>query len=112
MSAADREQYDAWVAARLIDFHEHAGMGAFVWKSSYSLAAGGSARGVRGVERADADAFRGPWHTVRPYVTTEFREWIEEYNAPRLTFAEWQAEAIHARKRERERARDYLESAE
>lgn len=97
MSAADREQYDAYVQTRLQAFHDFAGFGAFVWRE--------------GVKRADEEAFRGPWHVVRPHVSSEFRVWIDEYFAPRLTFSEWQAEAIHSRRAESGRVRDYLDSA-
>ncbi|MCI2958235.1 hypothetical protein MN032_11050 [Agromyces atrinae] len=61
---------------------------------------------------AAEDVFSGPWHTVRPYVTTEFREWVDEYYARRLTFTEWQREARAARVAEAARVRDYVDSAE
>lgn len=105
MSAADRESFAGYVATRLDAFREHAGWSARVWDVD-ALARARRA----GLE--DADAFRGPWRTVRPYVSTDFRVWIEEYYAERLTYTEWQAAQIHARREESERQYAYMDSAE
>lgn len=105
MSAADRIAYAEYVAGRLRAFHVHAGDTARVWDYGKALAHG------RGTKRTDADAFKGPWRVVRPYVTTEFREWIDEHDAERLTFAEWQAVERAARAKRDAEEVEYIESA-
>jgi hypothetical protein len=55
--------------------------------------------------------FRGPWHVTRKYVTTEVRQFFEEFDNPRMTFTEWRAECIASRERERTRELDYLDSS-
>ena len=58
---------------------------------------------ARGKVVADTiEAWRGPWATVRPYVTTEFREAVEQGIVTRRTITEWAA--ANARIREQERA--------
>lgn len=43
-------------------------------------------------------AFSGPWHVIRPHLTTEFRQWVEEYEgSERLTFSQWRARGIAER---------------
>ena len=106
MSAADRQDYAGYVAARLVAFREHAGWSARVWDFGKLKAA------RKSLTREDGDSFKGPWRTVRPYVTTEFREWVDEYNAERLTFAEWLQVAREVRREQSQRERDYLESVE
>lgn len=103
----DRIEYAGYVARRLEEFWIHA-PGAFVWKESYSIAKGQ----VRARLKADSDVFVGPWHAVRPHVTTEFREWIDEYCEERLTFSEWQAAQRHERERERIAREEYEESGD
>lgn len=103
----DRAEYDAWVAAELDRVHTYgeAGNGFDVWDSSRLRAAGK-------VAPDEAEAYAGPWRHVRPYVTQEFRWWVEAYGQPRMTFAEWQARARAERRAEAMRQRDYLDSAD
>ncbi|MCZ4066450.1 hypothetical protein O1W71_02050 [Microbacterium sp. H37-C3] len=40
----------------------------------------------------DEYAYTGPWHIVRKHVTTEFRQWVEEFEASeRLTLTDYAA---------------------
>lgn len=106
MSADVRESYAGYVVMRLNAFREHAGDTARVWDFPKLVAA------RRSMRVDEADAFKGPWRNVRPYVTTEFREWVEEYNAERLTFSEWQRARMEEQRAEKSRQRDYMESVE
>ncbi|WP_136057258.1 hypothetical protein [Microbacterium sp. K24] len=52
---------------------------------------------TRGASSEEA-AFTGAWHVVRKLVTTEFRQWVEEYEATeRLTFSQWRERAKEER---------------
>lgn len=83
--SADIESWQGYLARMEEDFHEHAGPSP-IWRDGFT--------GGTSFERA----FVGPWHTVRRHVTTEFREWIEEYYVERVTLTEW----ISRRRAERE----------
>lgn len=104
MSTTDRETYAGYVASRLAAFTEHAGDTARVWDFD-------AMQRARRPFAEDADAFKGPWRDVRPYVTTEFREWIDEYSAERLTCSEWHAAQLDERRQLATRERAYLDSA-
>ena len=82
----DIESWHGYLARMEEEFYEHAGFAAQIWRMEF--------KGGTSFERA----FVGPWHTVRPWVTTEFREWIDEYDVERVTLTEW----IRRRRAERE----------
>lgn len=93
---ASRASVIAWqryVSGELARYAEHTGGTGRLWAQNPHAS--------RFVEKRRAGspeeyAFTGPWHIVRKYVTTEFRQWVEEFEATeRLTLAQ------HA---ERERA--------
>lgn len=96
----DREQYDAWVAGQLERFTAE---GQDVWDTAKLARAGMAAK-------HDSEAYRGPWRNVRPYVTEEFRLWVEDQKDQdrhvRWTFQEWQAAMRAERSRERSAAQD------
>lgn len=99
----DRAMYDAWVQAQLAQVYGYELSGFNVWDASLLARAGYDAR-------PDEDAYRGPWRSVRPYVTAEFREWIETGRGKRFTFTEWK-KAIRA-EREAERVAIATDPAE
>lgn len=92
----DRETWLGYVARMEEEFHEHAGYGAQVWRMSW--------QGLGDFERA----FRGPWTQIREYVTTEFREWIEEYDVERVTISEWRERQRAEREAEKNSFEDWL----
>lgn len=93
---ASRASIIAWqsyVTAELARFAEHTGGTGRLWAQTPHAARYVDKRRAGSPEEY---AFTGPWHIVRKYVTTEFRQWVEEFEATeRLTLAQ------HA---ERERA--------
>ena len=102
VEAADRIAYDGWIAGQLDQIHASASVdsnGFDVWDHGKLAAA-------RLPARDDADAYRGPWHTVRPYLTREALWWFEAEGMPRLTFGQWQDQARAARRAAREAASD------
>lgn len=105
IAAEDRAGFEMYVERMLAAFAEHTGTDGNVWAHHTS------ALQARNAGRADADVFAGAWHVVRPYVTQEFRQWVDEYYTPRLTFSQWQAVRRDERESVRSRERDYLESA-
>lgn len=90
---ADREEFAGYVTAQLEAFRQHAGVHSFVWDAAKLT----RARHLAPRDTSDAGAYVGAWHVVRAYVTTEFREWVEQYYANRQTFSEWRARAIAER---------------
>lgn len=102
---ADRQAFESYVDRMLTAYLEHTGAGGSVWAHHTA------ALQRRNAGRDTRDAFAGPWHTVRPYVTQEFRQWIDEYWTPRLTFAEFTALRREERQAERDREREWLDSA-
>lgn len=107
LAEIDRREFDAYCATMLAAFREHTGPGGNVWAHHTS------ALQKRNAGRDEFDVFAGAWHTVRPYVTQEFRQWIDEYDhEPRLTYSEFVAMRRYERERERSRERDYMESKE
>lgn len=101
----DRADYAAWIAGQLERIHNYGGAGFDVWDRSKLRRAGLSE------SREDAEAFRGPWRTVRPYATQEFLWWVEAQGEPRYTFSEWQARARAERDAEAHKVREWLDSA-
>lgn len=110
MSAADREEYAAWVDAELGRFREWTGGNGRTWDHAALEAAERRGRGPK--DQSESAAYRGPWHTVRPYVTGEFLDWVEGHYQPRKTLQEWQADRIADRRREAMRTLDYVESVD
>lgn len=105
---ADREAYLGYVTAELAKFREHAGVHSFVWDAEKLQ----RARRLAPMDTSDEGVFVGPWRVVRSYVTTEYREYVEQYYASRMTFSEWKARAVAERAAEAQRQSDYLDSAE
>lgn len=105
MSAQDRIDYDTYLAGQYAAWLEHTSGSGYIWDARALARAG------RDVPTA-LDAWRGPWRNVRPYVSTEFRQWVEEHFLDRVTFAEWQAQRIQERRETAETKRDYVESAD
>lgn len=80
--ATDREEYRAWVAGQVRYVEEHLRID--VWDSSALRRAGKRVQDT-------GDAWQGYWPTVRPYVTTEFREAVEQGVIRRMTLTDWRA---------------------
>lgn len=104
----DREQFAGYVSNELAKFRDHAGVHSFVWDAEKLS----RARRLAPMDTSDEGVFVGPWRVVRNYVTTEYREYVEQYFASRLTFTEWKARAIAERAAESQRQNDYLDSAD
>lgn len=105
MSTADRQAYDEHVALQYAAWLEHTGGVGYIWDEKALHRAGK-------VAPSALEAWAGPWRNVRPYVATEFRQWIEEHFLERVTFSEWQAVRIQERREAKESQRDYLESSD
>lgn len=104
---ADREEFAGYVTAQLEAFRKREGELTFVWDAAKLL----KARHLAPRDTSDEGAFVGAWHVVRAYVTTEFREWVEQYGARRLTFSEWKARAVAERAALANERADYEASA-
>jgi hypothetical protein len=107
MDDVDRIAYAGYIERMLTDFRLAHGENAHVWNNELLNT---SRRVPVTLDTSDRGAWRGPWHIARKWVSTEFRVWIDEYQIPRLTFTEWQAEAIATRQAEADREREYTES--
>ena len=96
MSAADVEAWRVYVAGELARFYAHCEGDAYVWQST---PAAERLRARLGRGDAGEAAFTGPWHVIRPHVTGEFRQWVEEYEATeRLTLSQWRAAQVAERR--------------
>lgn len=100
----DRADYRAWLERSYSDWLDHTGGTGYIWDEA-------ALHRARRETPTALDAWRGPWRTVRPYVTTEFRQWIEEHDTSRLTFAEWQTRAKAERAAQSQAVTDWQESA-
>lgn len=79
--------WQEYVTLELERFGEHTGGNGRVWDNTPRAVRKLAARRAGSPEEY---AFTGPWRTVRPYVTLEFRQWVEEYEGTdRLTLSEW-----------------------
>lgn len=96
--AADLEAWRGYLARLEAEYAEHTGENGRVWLESFT---GGSS-----FERA----FTGPWSHIRAHVTTEFRQWIEEYDVERLTLSQWVVRQRADREKERLEYLDWLDS--
>lgn len=101
---ADVEAWETYVRGEVAKFYDHCDGVTYIWAHT--------AAADRMVARLGGDselaAFSGPWHVVRKHMTTEFVQWVDEYEGTeRLTFSQWRE------RRAAERAEvAYLESAE
>lgn len=93
----DVETWQGYVSAMESAYAAHTEGNGRVWLESFK---GGSS-----FERA----FVGPWHTVRAHVTTEFRQWLEEYGIERVTLTRWIQRARAERAREAEETGGWVE---
>lgn len=104
MSRADVAVWETYVRGELERFYAHCEGVTYIWAHTPAAERLVSRLGGDG----ELSAFKGPWHVIRGHVTSEFRQWVEEYEATeRLTFSEWQARAVTERQEVA-----YLESAE
>lgn len=88
VTPTDRADWERWVASQ-VEMVEH-GMRIDVWDHA--------ARTRAGLLPAwTGDAWRGPWWTVRPYVTTEFREAVEQGFIVRQTVTQYARAQVQAR---------------
>jgi hypothetical protein len=118
MSRADRTLWEEYVRDEAQRFYAHCEGVTFIWANGpaadklVAKLGDGTRTMVRftdefGRERtqweyaggdSELAAFSGPWHVVRKHVTTEFRQWVEEYDGTkRLTLSQWRAEQIAER---------------
>ena len=98
MSKHDEQEWSAYVLRELDHFYAVSGGGTYIWANTPGAHRALSRRGVTSTGAgAELAAFRGPWLVVRPLVTREFRQWVEEDEGTRrLTpaqFVESQREA-------------------
>lgn len=96
--------YDAWatyVAGECERFYAHTEGVTYIFANTPKAARYLARCEARGTSSEQA-AFTGAWHVVRGLVTTEFRQWVEEYEGTeRVTFSEW-----------RERSKDERDAVE
>ncbi|WP_100813031.1 hypothetical protein [Microbacterium lacus] len=112
-SAADLESWRGYLARQESRFYDACGGGTYIWDRAAVDRATRRGKTFRGLDIEGA--YTGPWHTVRPYVTAEFREWVESDSRgdqiERLTLSEW----VERERVERERVegeRGHLETAD
>jgi hypothetical protein len=100
--AADREAYALWVAGQLdrVAAYGAEGNGINVWNHD-ALRRAGKLGTV-----TDADAYRGPYRVVRPYLSAEMRDWFEHQGQPRWTIQAWRDAMRAEREAERVAASD------
>ena len=84
----DVETWLGYVSRLETEFLAHAGYGANLWQDTWA--------GQTDFERV----MTGPWHIVRAHVTTELREWFDEYDTERVTLTEWRKRMREERERE------------
>jgi hypothetical protein len=82
--ATDRAMFDEWVGGQLRWIEEQAGITG-VWEPSKLRASG------RVFPGGDADMYRGPWLTVRPYLREEVIHLVESGRLTRWTVTQWLA---------------------
>jgi hypothetical protein len=104
MSKTDRDEWETYVRGEVARFYAHCDGITYIW--AHTEAADKRVAQLGG--DSELAAFSGPWHVIAKHLTTEFRQWVEEYEATdRLTLSDWRAAQIAAR---REVA--YMESAD
>lgn len=92
---ADREAWREYVAGEIRAFYDHCDGVTYIWANTPAA--------DRLVARLGGDsetaAYTGPWHVIRPHVTGEFRQWVEEYRLleNRLTLSAFRERGIRAR---------------
>lgn len=103
-SRVDLAEWQEYVRLELQRYGEHTGDTGYIWADT--PAAARHAARSRILDPGER-AFTGAWHTVRPYVTLEFRQWVEEYKGTeRLTLSQW----LERQRAERD-AVEWLDSA-
>jgi hypothetical protein len=94
MTRADVDAWNAYVAGEVARFFQHCEGTTYIWQATPE-AERAIARNGGDSERA---AFTGPWHIIRKHLTTEFRQWVEEYEGTeRITPTEWRARQVAGR---------------
>jgi hypothetical protein len=88
VTPSDRAAWESWVAS-LVEYVEQT-LRIDVWDHAARARAGKPAAWT-------ADAWVGPWWTVKPYVTTEFREAVEQGLVPRQTVTQYARAQVQAR---------------
>lgn len=89
ITPGDREEHALWVASELHKMREHYQL-TDVWDPATMHRTGR-------VFDSEADLYRGPWVTVRPYLTTELRELFDGGKLQRWTVSQWAAAARERR---------------
>lgn len=114
LRSADYESWVEYVTNELAAFYEHTEGVTYIFDHSPASAKYVARWHKRGMS-TELAAFSGPWHVVRKLVTTEYRQWVEEYEATdRLTYTQWVERAKNDRvevawEESAERALDKLE---
>jgi hypothetical protein len=118
MSASDRAAWETYVRGEVARFYDHCDGTTYIWANTPAADTvvarlTGTRTAVNftdehGRERtrfeyvggdSELAAFSGPWHVIAKHLTTEFRQWVEEYEATdRLTLSDWRAAQIAARR--------------
>jgi hypothetical protein len=108
----DRESFAGYVADQIRRWEDYNDNGnTHIWDTR-KLAAADARHFPRPADTSDAGAWAGAWHTVRPFLTTEFADYIIGGMRERLTFSDWKLRAIAERDAENANVKEYLESAE
>lgn len=108
LAEADRLEWLGYAAAEIAKFRDSQSEHTQVWDMKKLHAARHT---FAPIDTSDEGTFSGPWHVVRKYVTTEFRDWLES-RGTRLTFTEWRAARIADRAQEATARQEYVDSAE
>jgi hypothetical protein len=90
-TAADTAQFEAWGRAMIETIEQ--GHRVDIWNTA-------ALRAARKSIPDDLELFRGPYRNVRPYLTTELRELIDQGAVTRWTVTEWRAAARREREAE------------
>ncbi|KJL45561.1 hypothetical protein [Microbacterium trichothecenolyticum] len=94
MSKTDRDAWETYVRGEIARFYDHCDGITYIWQNTPTA----DKRVAQLGGDSELAAFSGPWHVIAKHLTTEFRQWVEEYEATeRLTFSEWRAAQIAAR---------------
>jgi hypothetical protein len=109
----DREMFAGYVAEQLTAWETfNAGGNTHIWDTR-KIAAADRRHYPRPEDTTDQGAWAGPWHNVRPFLTTEFVDYMQGgYTETRQTFSQWRARAAAERDAVTYERAQYEESAE
>lgn len=93
LKSADYVAWSEYVAGELEKFYAHTDGITYLFQNTPAADRYIARYAKRGITSEQA-AFSGPWHVARKHVTTEFQQWVEEYEGTdRLTLSQWRDRA-------------------